>query len=98
LYNPWSTVIPYRVDQDLFLENGSFLKLRSVSVGYDLISLMKRKNVKINKFFVYGSVNNVFVITNYTGQDPELVSYDGINTGYGQPIPRTYTLGVKMEL
>ncbi|TCD10715.1 SusC/RagA family TonB-linked outer membrane protein [Pedobacter frigidisoli] len=98
LYNPWSTVIPYRVDQDLFLENGSFLKLRSVSVGYDLGNVLKKKNIKINKFFIYGSVNNVFVITPYTGQDPELVSYDGIDTGYGQPIPRTYTLGVKMEL
>lgn len=98
LYNPWSTVIPYRTDQDLFLENASFLKLRSVSLGYDLGTVLKKKNIKINKFFVYGSVNNVFVITPYTGQDPELVSYDGIDTGYGQPIPRTYTLGVKMEL
>ncbi|MNI29030.1 TonB dependent receptor [compost metagenome] len=98
LYNPWSTVIPYRTDQDLFLENASFLKLRSVSIGYDLGTVLKKKNIKINKFFVYGSVNNVFVITPYTGQDPELVSYDGIDTGYGQPIPRTYTLGVKMEL
>ncbi|SES08216.1 SusC/RagA family TonB-linked outer membrane protein [Pedobacter rhizosphaerae] len=98
LYNPWSTVIPYRVDQDLFLENASFLKLRSVAVGYELGNLLKRKNIKINKFFVYGSVNNVFTVTPYTGQDPELVGYDGLDTGYGQPIPRTYTLGVKMEL
>ncbi|MCX2573178.1 SusC/RagA family TonB-linked outer membrane protein [Pedobacter sandarakinus] len=98
LYNPWSTVIPYRVDQDLFLENASFLKLRSVSVGYDLGAFLKKKNMKVNKLFVYASANNVFVITPYTGQDPELVSYDGYDTGYGQPIPRTYTLGVKMEL
>jgi len=98
LYNPWSTVIPYRVDQDLFLENASFLKLRSVSVGYELGNLLKKRNIKVNKFFVYGAVSNVFVITPYTGQDPELVSYDGVDTGYGQPIPRTYTLGVKMEL
>lgn len=98
LYNPWSTVIPYRVDQDLFLENASFLKLRSVSLGYDLGDVLKRNNIKIKKIFVYGSVNNVFTVTPYTGQDPELVTYDGMDTGYGQPIPRTYTLGVKMEL
>jgi len=98
LYNPWSTVIPYRADQDLFLENASFLKLRQVSLGYELGNLLNKKNVKINKFFVYGAVSNIFTITPYTGQDPELVSYDGIDTGYGQPIPRTYTLGVKMEL
>jgi TonB-linked SusC/RagA family outer membrane protein len=98
LYNPWSSIIPYRIDQDLFLENASFLKLRSVSLGYDLVSMLKRKNIKINKFFVYASVNNVLTITPYTGVDPELVGYDGINTGYGLPIPRTYVLGVKMEL
>ncbi|RLJ72019.1 TonB-linked SusC/RagA family outer membrane protein [Pedobacter alluvionis] len=98
LYNPWSTVIPYRADQDLFLENASFLKLRQVSLGYELGNLLNRRNIKINKFFVYGAVSNIFTITPYTGQDPELVSYDGVDTGYGQPIPRTYTLGVKMEL
>lgn len=98
LYNPWSTVIPYRVDQNLFLENASFLKLRAVSLGYDLTKTLRSKKIKLTRFYVYGTVNNVFTITPYTGQDPELVSYTGYDTGYGQPIPRTYTLGVKMEL
>ncbi|GAA4306768.1 SusC/RagA family TonB-linked outer membrane protein [Mucilaginibacter gynuensis] len=98
LYNPWSTVIPYRVDQDLFLENASFLKLRSVSLGYDLTEFLKKKKIGIKRLFIYGSANNVLTITPYTGQDPELVSYDGYDTGYGQPLPRTYTFGVKMEL
>lgn len=97
LYNPWSTVIPYRVDQDLFLENASFLKLRSLSVGYDLTKTL-RKKIKLTRFYVYASANNLFTITPYTGRDPELVSYDGYDTGYGLPIPQTYTLGVKMEL
>lgn len=98
LYNPWSTVIPYRIDQTLFLENASFVKLRTVSLGYDLSKCLLKRNIKIPKLYVYGSVNNVFTITPYKGQDPELVSYDGYDTGYGQPIPRTYTFGVKMEL
>ncbi len=96
LYNPWSTVIPYRSDQSLFLENASFLKLRTVSVGYDLSALVKSK--KIERLYLYGSANNVFTITPYTGQDPELVDYTGYDTGYGLPIPRTYTLGVRMNL
>src|SRR5690606_31902439 len=33
IYNPWSSVVPYRVEQDLFLENASFVKLRAVSLG-----------------------------------------------------------------
>ncbi|MDO6431691.1 SusC/RagA family TonB-linked outer membrane protein [Flavitalea sp. BT771] len=98
LYNPWSTVIPYRIDQDLFLENASFLKLRSLVLGYDLSKYLAKKGLKSNRFFVYASVNNVFTITPYTGVDPELVGYDGYDAGYGQPIPRIYTLGIKTEL
>lgn len=97
LYNPWSSSAPYQVDQDLFLENASFLKLRSVSLGYDLTKIMKKKSLMMERFYVYGSVNNVFTLTKYTGQDPELVDYTGYDTGYGMQIPRTYTMGVKME-
>lgn len=97
IYNPWSPVTPYRTDQDLFLENASFLKMRSVSLSYDLTSKVKNK-FKINRMLVYTTVSNVFTITPYTGRDPELVDYTGYDTGYGQPIPRTYTIGVKMDL
>lgn len=97
LYNPWSGVIPYRIDQNLFLENASFVKLRTVSVGYDLTSVLKNK-MKINRLYVYATANNLFTITKYTGQDPELVGYNGYDTGYGMPIPKTYTLGLKMDL
>jgi len=97
IYNPWSPVTPYRTDQDLFLENASFLKMRSLSLSYDLTSKVKNK-FKINRMLVYTTVGNVFTITPYTGRDPELVDYTGYDTGYGQPIPRTYTIGVKMDL
>ncbi|EDM33982.1 putative outer membrane protein [Pedobacter sp. BAL39] len=98
LYNPWSSVIPYRVDQDLFLENGSFLKLRTLSLGYDLSAFLKNKKSAIERIYIYGSAHNLFTITPYSGQDPELVDYTGVDTGYGQPIPRTYTLGVRVNL
>ena len=97
LYNPWSPVIPYRVDQDLFLENASFLKLRTISLGYDFGKSHKSKQ-KFNKLYIYGTINNLFTVTNYTGQDPELVSYTGYDTGYGLPIPITYSFGIKMDL
>ncbi len=97
LYNPWSTVLPYRTDQDLFLEDGSFVKLRTISLGYDLTKILKDK-VKVRRMYVYTTVNNLFKITKYTGKDPELVNYDGYDSGYGQPIPKTFTLGIKLEL
>lgn len=97
LYNPASSVSPYQVNQDLFLEDASFIKLRTVSLGYDLTDYFKKKASYFNKFYVYASVNNVFTFTKYTGQDPELVSYTGYDNGYGMQIPRTYTLGVKVD-
>ncbi|TKC63659.1 SusC/RagA family TonB-linked outer membrane protein [Pedobacter hiemivivus] len=100
LYNVWSSVIPYRAEQDLFLENASFLKLRTASLGYDMTQLINRsfKKADVNRFFIYATVNNVFTLTPYSGRDPELVDYTGYDTGYGLPIPRTYTVGVKMSL
>lgn len=98
LYNPWSSVIPYRADQDLFLEDASFLKLRSVSLGYDLSAWLGRRSSKIERIFIYASASNLFTLTPYTGRDPELVNYTGYDNGYGMYIPRTYTVGVKMDL
>ncbi len=98
LYNPWSSVMPYRAEQDLFLEDGSFLKLRTISIGYDLTDWIKSKQPGAARLFVYATANNVFTLTPYTGPDPELVSYTGYDTGYGLPIPRTFTLGIKMDL
>jgi len=98
LYNPWSTVIPYRSEQDLFLENGSFLKLRSVTLGYDLSDWLAQMSSKVKRIYVYGTINNVFTVSPYSGRDPELVNYTGYDTGYGLAIPRTYTLGFKMDL
>lgn len=98
LYNPWSPVIPYRVDQDLFLENASFLKLRTVSLGYELTDVINKKRLKLSRLYIYGTANNLFTITPYTGQDPELVNYTGYDRGFGMPYATTFTLGVKMDL
>ncbi len=55
-----------------YLEDGSFLKLRSLVVGYRFpSSLMKRFNM--SKFRIYLQATNLFTITKYSGIDPELV-------------------------
>ena len=97
LYNPWSPVIPYRLDQDLFLENASFVKLRTISLGYDLTNKKANKQI-FNRVYLYGAINNLLTLTKYTGQDPELVNYTGYDSGYGMRIPVTYSLGIKVEL
>ena len=96
VYNPWSSVVPYRMEQDLFLDNASFLKLRSLSVNYDLLA--KAKSKKFKSFIVYLTATNLFTITSFKGDDPELATYNGMYTGYGLPIPRSLIAGIKMTL
>jgi len=70
---------------DYFLENASFLKLDNVSLGYLIKNFIGDTSVR-----VYGSVNNVYTWTKYTGQDPE--NFTGIDNNF-YPRPRVYTLG-----
>ncbi len=98
LYNPWSTVIPYRLEQDLFLEDGSFLKLRSLTLGYDLSDWFGARVKSAECLYVYGSVFNVFTVSAFSDGDPELAGYTGYYSGYNMAIPRTFTLGVKLSL
>jgi len=98
LYNPWSSVSPYQADQSLFLEDGSFLKLRTASIGYNFKDVLNNKLGKNGDLYVYLSANNLFTVSNYSGRDPELVNYFGYDRGYSQPIPRTFALGFKLKL
>jgi len=100
VYNPWSAVQSYRTDQDIFIENGSYLKLRSLSLSYDLsrFGFMNPRKRSNGKFVVYATATNLFTITPYTGGDPEIVDYTGVDTGFGLSIPKTYVLGIKVDL
>lgn len=99
MYNPWSAVVPYRLEQDLFLDNASFLKLRSLSLNYDITQGLSKKGTGVfKKFVVYISATNLFTITPFKGDDPELANYNGIYSGYGLPIPRSIVAGFKMDL
>lgn len=98
LYNPLSEVHPYRADQDLFLEKLAYLKLRSVSLGYTFSVLKKQKKEEhTDNLYVYVTGNNLFTISNFSGDDPELVGFDGYYRGTYQPIPRSVTAGVRFK-
>jgi hypothetical protein len=85
-----------------FVENGAFLRLQNISLGYSLPSAMLNK-AKINNVRVFAQIQNAFVATKYTGADPDLSGT--VNTGNSaanntpgidlrvNPIPRTYTIG-----
>lgn len=97
IYNPWSNVVPFRTEQNLFLDNGAFLKLRTVSLGYDLAPLFS-KQVSMKNAILYVTGANLWTITNFQGDDPELTQYNGRYTGYGLPIPSSVILGLKINL
>lgn len=78
-----------------FLEEGSFLRLKNASIGYTFRNI---KAAKIDKIRVYASGTNLFVLTKYTGFDPE-VSGGALGLGIDKgvyPQPRTIMLGASV--
>jgi iron complex outermembrane receptor protein len=79
-----------------YLEDGSFIRLDNLSVGYN-VGL--RENDWIQKIRIYFSSNNLMTLTGYTGIDPE-TSYDGKEFGLDMynvyPKTRTYTFGLQV--
>jgi len=67
----WSPYMGKYVFSDWAVEDGSFLRLSTLTLGYTLPSILTDKiNIQNLRFYVTGY--NVFLITNYTGFDPEV--------------------------
>lgn len=100
IYNPFSDVDAYRTDQDLFLEDASYLKLRSVTLGYDFSKapFFKKSSSKIKRAYLYATAMNLLTMTKFTGSDPELINYNGYYDGANLTIPKTFVLGLKLDL
>ena len=83
---------------DRFIEDGSYLRVKSLMVGYTLPSEVLDR-VGISKFRIYASANNLFTFTKYTGLDPEIGTRGtleiGIDRGF-YPSPRIYNLGINV--
>ena len=56
---------------DYFLEDGSFLRLNNITLGYSLPHSLLKKAGIVNARF-YGTLNNIHTFTKYTGYDPEV--------------------------
>ncbi|MCD8079449.1 MAG: SusC/RagA family TonB-linked outer membrane protein [Bacteroides sp.] len=64
-----------------YLENGNFFKLENISLGYTLPMKNKLENKFIERIRVYAAAKNVFVLSGYSGNDPSLVSVNGLTPG-----------------
>ena len=84
---------------DLFIQDGDFLRISNITLGYDFAKLMKCKYV--SQCRLYAQVQNAFTFTKYDGMDPE-IGYgnagwvSGIDYGY-YPRPRTFLFGVNLK-
>ena len=77
---------------DYFLENASFFRLDDVNLGYTFRAI-GRWETDVRLAF---AMQNVFILTGYSGMDPEVVSETGID-GTIWPRPRTYSLRLNIN-
>jgi TonB-linked SusC/RagA family outer membrane protein len=91
---------------DIYVQDGDFLRINTVTLGFDLAKMNKSKSFFASQFRVYFSVLNLYTFTKYDGMDPEIgfgSSNDdqkfssGVDVGY-YPRPRTYMLGLNVKL
>ena len=73
---------------EFFIEDGSYIKLKTLTLGYTLPKKVIDK-LFLNNVRVYFQAQNLFTLTNYTGADPE-------GLGYTYPQPRSYTFGLSV--
>lgn len=88
------------VPSSTWIEDGSFLKLKNVTIGYTIQSNFLKKAM-ISKVRFYVSSQNLFTITKYTGLDPEIGLQNGNATQNGldngtYPSSRFYTVGLNV--
>lgn len=74
---------------DYYIENASFLRMDNINVGYSFGKIFGNSGT----LSITGNVQNVFIITNYKGLDPEISG--GIDNNF-YPRPRTYTIGLSL--
>ena len=114
LYNSWSPARPNAktpiaenesnfsnngVVNSYYLEDASFLKCKSLAIGYNLPSTTL-KRFGIERLRVYVQAVNLFTITKYTGEDPEVTGTNasfGIDYGTYPNNQKMYTAGVSLS-
>ncbi len=74
---------------DFYVNNGAFLRVDHITVGYDV----PIKGNAVDRFRVYGTVQNPILVTGYDGIDPEV--FGGIDNAI-YPRSRTFLLGVNL--
>lgn len=106
--NPNTKIVGLRNDNtnensrpsDLYIQDGSFIKCKNISLGYRVPeAILAKAHMHALRFYV--TVSNAFMITNYSGMDPEIGSWNPLQAGWDNgyyPQPRTFTIGANLNL
>jgi len=85
---------------DIYIEDGDYLKIQNVTIGYDFKKLFTKLPLQQARLFI--TAQNLYTFTGYSGMDPEIgYGYDkswvsGIDLGF-YPSPRTFLVGVNLK-
>lgn len=86
---------------DRWVEDGSYMRIQNVSIGYNIPKNLLKK-VYMTNARVYVSCQNLYTFTNYSGFDPEIGAYNkrielmNVDNGH-YPNPRSFTIGANIE-
>lgn len=80
-----------RYSSDYYIQNASFLRMDNATLGYNVGKVLNGKG----SLRLSAAVQNVFVVTKYTGLDPEIPN--GVDNNV-YPRPRTYTFGLNLSI
>jgi TonB-dependent starch-binding outer membrane protein SusC len=83
---------------DFYIENGSYLRLKDVQLGYSLPKSILDK-IRIQRFRIYVAANNLLTFTKYRGFDPEIGAKSALDIAIDRgvyPQARSYRMGVNI--
>jgi len=95
-YRRAGTLQPYRTNQTLFLEDGSYWKINNIVLVYNASrNFISRFGMTSCRFTL--TANNLYTFSKYSGPDPELVTALGRDISGGFPNARSYAVGINIQ-
>ncbi len=98
----YGSSIDWQYVSDIFIENGDYLRMANITLGYDFKKLFPVIPLAQARLFV--TVQNLYTFTGYSGMDPEIGSNAGTGQGWAKnidigyyPSPRTFMFGVSLK-
>jgi hypothetical protein len=83
---------------DYFVQNGSFIRIRNVTLGYSLPADWSKK-ISIQRLRLYVKADNLYTFAKYTGYSPEIGSDKVLETGIDKgiyPVTAVYSVGINL--